>query len=93
MLLIVYVITTVSYTHLIVAPSFSEEARAIFAKKKNLRLLQLSDITKRDYTYSKAKTVLGGLLIQDMDSVSYTHLCIAVSGQTGTSRFKDLVLK
>ena len=55
------------FLEVVVAPSFSEEACAIFAKKKNLRLLQLSDITKRDYTCSKAKTVLGGLLIQDMD--------------------------
>ena len=51
----------------IVAPSFSEEALAIFSKKKNLRLLQVSNISKRDYTAPKAKTVLGGLLIQDMD--------------------------
>ena len=51
----------------IVAPSFSEEALAILTKKKNLRLLQLSNISKRDYTSPKAKTVLGGLLIQDMD--------------------------
>ena len=47
--------------------SFSEEALAILTKKKNLRLLQLSNISKRDYTSPKAKTVLGGLLIQDMD--------------------------
>ncbi|MEI3422019.1 MAG: hypothetical protein V8R91_13760 [Butyricimonas faecihominis] len=52
---------------MIVAPSFSEEALAILTKKKNLRLLQVSNISKRDYTSPKAKTVLGGLLIQDMD--------------------------
>ena len=39
----------------------------ILTKKKNLRLLQVSNISKRDYTSPKAKTVLGGLLIQDMD--------------------------
>ena len=55
------------FLEVIVAPSFSEEALAILTKKKNLRLLQLSNISKRDYTSPKAKTVLGGLLIQDMD--------------------------
>ena len=55
------------FLEVIVAPSFSEEALAILTKKKNLRLLQVSNISKRDYTSPKAKTVLGGLLIQDMD--------------------------
>ena len=55
------------FLEVIVAPSFSEEAMAILGKKKNLRLLQLPHIEKHDYTTPKAKTVLGGLLIQDMD--------------------------
>ena len=55
------------FLEVIVAPSFSEEALAILTKKKNLRLLQVSNISKRDYTSPKAKTVLGGMLIQDMD--------------------------
>ena len=55
------------FLEVVVAPSFSEEAMAILGKKKNLRLLQLPHIDKRDYTAPKAKTVLGGLLIQDMD--------------------------
>ena len=55
------------FLEVIVAPSFSEEALTILTKKKNLRLLQVSNISKRDYTSPKAKTVLGGLLIQDMD--------------------------
>jgi len=55
------------FLEVIVAPSYSDEAREIFAKKKNLRLLQLQDILHRGYTTPKAKTVLGGLLIQEMD--------------------------
>lgn len=55
------------FLEVIVAPAYSEEALAIFSKKKNLRLLQLKDILHRGYTAPKAKTVLGGLLIQDMD--------------------------
>lgn len=55
------------FLEVIVAPSFSEEALSVFSKKKNLRLLQVKDIDRRTYTTPKAKTVLGGLLIQDMD--------------------------
>lgn len=55
------------FLEVIVAPAFSEEAMAILGKKKNLRLLQLPHIGKHDYTTPKAKTVLGGLLVQDMD--------------------------
>ncbi|WP_294141725.1 bifunctional phosphoribosylaminoimidazolecarboxamide formyltransferase/IMP cyclohydrolase [uncultured Sanguibacteroides sp.] len=55
------------FLEVIVAPAFSEEALSVFSKKKNLRLLQVKDISRRAYTTPKAKTVLGGLLIQDMD--------------------------
>lgn len=56
------------FLEVIVAPSFSEEALAILTKKKNLRLLELKNIGKNDYTTPKAKTVLGGLLVQDIDN-------------------------
>ena len=55
------------FLEVVVAPSFSEEALEVLRKKKNLRLLELPHIGKRDYKAPKAKTVLGGLLIQDMD--------------------------
>lgn len=55
------------FLEVIVAPSFSAEALEVFSKKKNLRLLQLPDILCTNYTNPKAKTVLGGLLIQDLD--------------------------
>ncbi len=55
------------FLEVVVAPSFSEEALEVLRKKKNLRMLRLPHIEKHDYTAPKAKTVLGGLLIQDMD--------------------------
>lgn len=55
------------FLEVIVAPSFSREALEVFAKKKNLRLLQIEQITRKDYSSRKAKTVLGGLLVQDLD--------------------------
>jgi len=56
------------FLEVIVAPSFSEEALEILTKKKNIRLLELKNIGKNDYTTPKAKTVLGGLLVQDIDN-------------------------
>lgn len=56
------------FLEVIIAPSFSQEALEILTKKKNIRLLELKDISKNDYCTPKAKTVLGGLLIQDIDN-------------------------
>jgi len=56
------------FLEVIVAPSFTDEALDILTKKKNLRLLKLSDILKNNYISCKAKTVLGGLLVQDLDT-------------------------
>lgn len=56
------------FLEVVVAPAFSTEALKILNKKKNIRLLQLTDITKKDNQATKAKTVLGGLLIQDLDT-------------------------
>jgi phosphoribosylaminoimidazolecarboxamide formyltransferase/IMP cyclohydrolase len=52
----------------VVAPDFSSEARAIFAKKKNLRLLQWPDLLKRD-GFWKIQTLQGGFLLQQADQV------------------------
>lgn len=56
------------FTEVIIAPEVSEEAKAIIAKKPNLRLLVtggLPDPRSRGIT---AKTVAGGLLVQSRDS-------------------------
>jgi len=56
------------FTEVIIAPEISEEARAVIAKKPNLRLLEtggLPDPRSRGIT---AKTVAGGLLVQTRDN-------------------------
>ncbi|MCC8174614.1 MAG: bifunctional phosphoribosylaminoimidazolecarboxamide formyltransferase/IMP cyclohydrolase [Odoribacter sp.] len=55
------------FLEVIVAPSYSPEALEILTKKKNLRLLELAEIGKKDEKAFKARTVLGGLLIQEQD--------------------------
>lgn len=56
------------FLEVVVAPSFSPEALEILTQKKNIRLLQLEQIGHKDEQARKAKTVLGGLLIQDSDT-------------------------
>jgi len=51
------------FVEAIAAPRFSEEARAAFAKKKNLRLVEIADIRDKWVL----KHVSGGVLVQDSD--------------------------
>ncbi len=57
------------FLEIVLAPSFSEKALEILTKKKNIRLLVLDDIQRKqpENAYD-VKKVSGGLLIQDIDS-------------------------
>lgn len=60
------------FTEVVIAPGASDEARAIFATKKNLRLLTtegLPDPAKKSLAF---KQVAGGFLLQDRDTDSVT---------------------
>lgn len=61
------------FLEIIIAPSFSDEALAILEKKKNIRLLELPNISKKPdaETTFDMKKVLGGLLVQQIDSELY----------------------
>lgn len=67
----------------VIAPDYSEEALAIFSKKKNMRLLkypvaktqmpaQVSDPMSAQFSLAKkplvVKSIMGGFLVQDQDS-------------------------
>ena len=56
------------FTEVVIAPDVTDEAKSIFAKKKNLRLLTtggLPDVTEGGRTWRK---VTGGYLVQDRDN-------------------------
>ncbi|MEF3047975.1 bifunctional phosphoribosylaminoimidazolecarboxamide formyltransferase/IMP cyclohydrolase [Pseudotabrizicola sp. L79] len=56
------------FTEVVIAPGASDEAKAIFAAKKNLRLLTtegLPDVLERSLTL---RQVAGGMLVQDKDA-------------------------
>jgi phosphoribosylaminoimidazolecarboxamide formyltransferase/IMP cyclohydrolase len=52
------------FTEVIIAPRFSDEARAIFAKKKNLRLMVAKEGLGPD-ALQEIRSVVGGVLVQD----------------------------
>ncbi len=54
------------FCEVIIAPSFSKEAREIFAKKKNLRLMINKGAQKPKITF---KSVFGGMLVQTADDI------------------------
>ena len=54
------------FVEIVIAPSFDSEALDIFAKKKNLRIMQIGDIKSMPIGYD-IRNLEGGLLIQEMN--------------------------
>ena len=54
------------FVEIIVAPSFSQEALTILTKKKQLRILKA---TERDDSQMSIRSICGGLLLQNRDSL------------------------
>ncbi len=58
----------------IVAPYFDENAKEILSKKKNLRLLELKAESVEKADKNHIRSILGGLLIQDLDEPSIDRI-------------------
>jgi phosphoribosylaminoimidazolecarboxamide formyltransferase/IMP cyclohydrolase len=65
------------FTEVVVAPDADEDARAIFAKKKNLRLLLAGTLPDPARGGQALAVIAGGLLVQDRDN-----------GRIGSDQFK-----
>ncbi|HRO66662.1 MAG TPA: bifunctional phosphoribosylaminoimidazolecarboxamide formyltransferase/IMP cyclohydrolase [Pseudobdellovibrionaceae bacterium] len=75
----------------VVAPAFSDEALAIFAKKKNLRILAWPDMISFERKFD-LKSVAGGFLVQTPDRFSKDVSHWKFSGETpDDSRRSDLL--
>jgi len=71
----------------VVAPSFDEEALEILKIKKNLRILKLSKDKLPNKNATSTKSIMGGLLVQDIDdSEVKTESWISVTKKTPTSQ-------
>jgi phosphoribosylaminoimidazolecarboxamide formyltransferase/IMP cyclohydrolase len=56
------------FTEVVVAPDADEDARAIFAKKKNLRLLLTGELPDPARGGQTLAVIAGGMLVQDRDN-------------------------
>ncbi|MEO0908039.1 MAG: bifunctional phosphoribosylaminoimidazolecarboxamide formyltransferase/IMP cyclohydrolase [Pseudomonadota bacterium] len=79
------------FTEVVIAPSVSAEARDVFAKKKNLRLLECGTLPdpRRDGFFMK--TIAGGMLIQGRDNgaVSEGDLKVVTKRAPTAQELKD----
>ncbi len=66
------------FTEVIIAPDASDEARAIVAKKKNLRLLVAGGLPDPAAPGVTVKSVAGGLLVQTRDNAVVSGLDLEV---------------
>jgi phosphoribosylaminoimidazolecarboxamide formyltransferase/IMP cyclohydrolase len=56
------------FVEIVIAPSFSPDALEILSKKKNVRLLELPDISKKNCkSMLDMKKICGGILVQERD--------------------------
>lgn len=69
------------FTEVVVAPGASDEAKAIFAAKKNLRLLICGDLPNPARPGLMLKTIAGGALLQSRDNGRVTQDALKVVTQ------------
>lgn len=81
------------FLEVVIAPSYAPKALEILTQKKNLRVLQLADIEKREKSASVAKTILGGLLLQDADLELYEEdtLEVVTDKKPSAKQMEDLI--
>ncbi|MEP0189477.1 MAG: bifunctional phosphoribosylaminoimidazolecarboxamide formyltransferase/IMP cyclohydrolase [Erythrobacter sp.] len=79
------------FTEVVIAPNVSEEARAVFAKKKNLRLLECGSLPDPRRGGFAMKTIAGGMLIQGRDNgaVAESDLKIVTKREPTAQELKD----
>lgn len=66
------------FTEVVIAPAATDEAKAIFAKKKNLRLLTTGGLPDPRAAGLNIRSVSGGLLVQSRDNGSIDDLDLRV---------------
>jgi phosphoribosylaminoimidazolecarboxamide formyltransferase / IMP cyclohydrolase len=85
-------VITEIFTEVIIAPDATEEAIAIVAARRNLRLLLAGGLPDPRAPGLTAKTVAGGLLVQSRDNAVVDDMALTVvTGRApGTSELRDL---
>ena len=57
------------FVEIVLAPSFSDSAKEVFKTRRNLRVLEMPNFHAKRLPYKEYKTVAGGLLAQDADTL------------------------
>ncbi|MFP6855024.1 MAG: bifunctional phosphoribosylaminoimidazolecarboxamide formyltransferase/IMP cyclohydrolase, partial [Opitutales bacterium] len=80
------------FCEVIIAPGFSDDAREIFGRKKNLRLLMAKEGFGAD-TLQEARSIPGGFLYQDRDQkrVSRPSCAVATKRQPSEDEWRSLL--
>ena len=81
------------FTEVVIAPGASDAARAVFAAKKNLRLLVTEGMPDPRAPGTAIRQVSGGLLVQDRDSalVSASDLSVVTQRQPTEQEVADML--
>jgi phosphoribosylaminoimidazolecarboxamide formyltransferase/IMP cyclohydrolase len=77
------------FTEVVAAPDADEAARAVFARKKNLRLLLTGDLPDPARRGRAMKSIAGGFLIQSRDDGSPGELKVVTKRQPTPSELAD----
>lgn len=80
------------FIEIVIAPSFTEKALEVLTQKKNIRILKIKNISNKKHKEMDIKKVLGGLLIQDRDSILFgDELEIVTNTKPSEKMMKDLL--
>ena len=81
------------FTEVVIAPGASDEARAIFAAKKNLRLLTTNGLGDPSAVALAVKQVSGGFLVQDKDvgRITADDLQVVTKRQPSAQELADML--
>ncbi len=80
------------FTEVVIAPAADDDAIAVFAKKKNLRLLIVGDLPNPAAPSLTQRNVAGGILVQDRDNgaVADEDLKVVTKRKPSDSEMADL---
>jgi len=81
------------FTEVVIAPGADAEARAVFAKKKNLRLLTTDGLSDRAAAKLAVRQVSGGYLVQDQDmgTITADDLKVVTKRQPTEQELSDML--
>lgn len=81
------------FTEVVIAPDADDDAKAIFAGKKNLRLLTTNGLPDVRAVSQTLRQVSGGLLVQDKDTgfIDLSDLKVVTEKQPSEAELRDLL--